>query len=137
MRIHHIILSLISLTISCKEVERPLSKALEPENNIQVDLKESNAFEFDDFFSGIEVIPLETSRDAILGNPQKMIVRKGCYYIHNAQQNCVTGFDADGKLTFSSRSFKEKAPKSINRFEIILSMKKGHTSIFSTKSVLE
>src|SRR5690554_2519590 len=45
------------------------------------------------------------NRDAILGNPKKMLVRKGCYYIHNAQQNCVTGFDADGKLTFSSSLF--------------------------------
>lgn len=93
---------LLVLSIGCNKVERPFSKVLEPECRIQIDLKESNSFEFDDFFSGIEVVPLETSRDAILGNPKKMLVRKGCYYIHNAQQNCVTGFDADGKLTFSS-----------------------------------
>lgn len=131
MRIHHIILSLISLTISCKEVERPLSKALEPENNIQVDLKESNGFEFDDFFSGIEVVPLETSRDAILGNPKKMLVRKGCYYIHNAQQNCVTGFDADGKLTFSSRSFQGEGPEEYKSIRDYFIDEKGtHLYIF-------
>lgn len=50
---------LLVLSIGCNKVERPFSKVLEPECRIQVDLKESNSFEFDDFFSGIEVVPLE------------------------------------------------------------------------------
>jgi len=68
-------------------------------------------FELTDIFEKIELIPLETSKHAILGSPGKLIVKDSLFYIHNSQQNGVSVFDKNGSLVFSSKEFQGRGPK--------------------------
>ncbi|HLW06813.1 MAG TPA: 6-bladed beta-propeller [Marinilabiliaceae bacterium] len=98
--------------IACRQEERVSLSELNPDFDISFgeDYQTSEDFDHNLFFSGMELVPLETNRDAILGRPRKMIVRNGRYYFHNTQQNCVAGFDETGKQVYSTRPFNGKGP---------------------------
>lgn len=93
--------------LHCRQEERVSLSELNPDFDISFgeDYQTSEDFDHNLFFSGMEIVPLETNSDAILGRPRKMIVRNGRYYFHNTQQNCVAGFDETGKQVYSTRPF--------------------------------
>ena len=56
------------------------------DNRITVDLKKPQQASLLDYFSHIELIPLETSDKSLIGNCAKMIFYKNKYFVFDNQQ---------------------------------------------------
>ena len=66
---------------------------------IQVDLDESKSISLYELFSRIEIIPMETSVECIMGDPiREMVVDNGEFYFLARGQNGVWHFNAEGKF---------------------------------------
>lgn len=96
--------------ISCSQNSRKKSS----DKGFKIEIVNENEvyspLELTDIFSKIELTPLETSKNAILGRPNKLIVWNNLFYIHNTQQNEVLVFDKNGSLIFSSKTYRGKGP---------------------------
>ena len=71
------------------------------DNRIPVDLDKPQKVSLFDYFSHIELIPLETNDDVLIGRVWQIIEHQDKYYIfdfHNAQR-CVLVFDESGKFS--------------------------------------
>lgn len=104
-------------------------------------------FEITDIFSAIEIIPLETSTNAIIGRPGRVFVHNNQFYIKDNQQSSITIFDNNGKLLFSTKALIGMGPNeymmcgayTINRFNnniMILDYLKSDIKEFSTSGEL-
>ena len=67
------------------------------DNRIVVDLKKPQQASLLNYFSKIELIPLETSDNVIVGSMKTMIFYKNRYYILDFKQQTVMVFDQTGK----------------------------------------
>lgn len=96
----------ILIIISCNKTNKP------PINNdIKIDVENIDEFiGLDDIFSDIDIIPLQTTKESIIGSYKEFKVFNGLYYIRDAQQNCVFVFDRNGELIFSSKKLQGKGP---------------------------
>ena len=71
------------------------------DNRIPVDLDKSQPASLFDYFKQIELIPLETNDDVLIGRPvTKVIYHQNKYYILDEQQYIVHVFDDTGKFIF-------------------------------------
>ena len=70
------------------------------DNRISVDLNKPREASLFDYFSHIEVIPLETRRDVLIGARSKVIYHIDRYYVLCEQQNAVLVFDDDGMFVY-------------------------------------
>jgi hypothetical protein len=70
------------------------------DNRIRVDLSRTQQASLFDYFSHIELIPLETNDDVLIGWCEKIIHYQNKYYIFDRQQNRVFVFDNTGKFIF-------------------------------------
>ena len=68
------------------------------DNRIAVDLKKTQKASIFDYFKHIELIPLETSKNALIGRISKMMIHQNRYYILDYQQKNVQVFDESGKF---------------------------------------
>ena len=69
-------------------------------NLIKADLTKPQEASLFDYFSHIELIPLETSDDVLVGNIKKIIYCQNRYYILDLQQQTILVFDDSGKFLF-------------------------------------
>jgi hypothetical protein len=69
------------------------------DNRIPVDLDNPKKASLFDYFKQIELTPLETNNDVLIGGRlDKIIAHQNCYYILDAQQNVFFVFDAAGQF---------------------------------------
>jgi hypothetical protein len=74
------------------------------DNQIQSNLKLS------EFFSCINIVPLENSKIAMIGNPQKLKIWNNKFYIQDKKRNCTSVFSANGELIYSTQKQIGKGP---------------------------
>jgi len=70
------------------------------DNRINVDLDKSQKASLFDYFSHIELIPLETSDDVLIGYCEEIVYYQNRYYIFDRKQLSVQVFDDAGKFIF-------------------------------------
>ena len=110
MKIYNIFLYvlLISTILSCSNNKKTICEhktiTFFENNNLKSNL------EITDIFSAIEIIPLETSNDAIIGRLERVFVHNNQFYIENKQQNSITIFDNKGKLLLTTKDFIGRGP---------------------------
>lgn len=95
------------ILVSCHEATNKFSF-----NTIKINIEEQQSpiVGFNDIFSEIELIPLETTSKSIIGKPQEFKIFNDNYYIRDSQQNCILVFNKNGKLIFSSKNLIGKGP---------------------------
>lgn len=70
------------------------------DNQIKVDLNKPQKASLFDYFSHIELIPLETSDNIIIGRCEEIFYHQNRYYIFDSKQLSVQVFDETGKFIF-------------------------------------
>lgn len=88
-----IILSIVICFTMCKQ-------KTQTDNTIFVDLDRPEKVSLFDYFNSIELIPLETSPDALIVGISKMIVYQDKYYVLDPVQCIIIVFDGTGKFLF-------------------------------------
>ena len=66
-------------------------------NRISVDLDNLQKASLSDYFKNIELIPLETNNDVLIGSIRKCLIHQDNFYIFDGQQNILWIFDETGK----------------------------------------
>ena len=92
------------LTISCS------STIIQEGNVIYVDKDNIKNISFSDWFSGVELIPLETNQSSLLNKCHKMLYEHNRFYIFDINQRAVLAFDSAGIFLFSSLPFMGQGP---------------------------
>lgn len=67
-------------------------------SSIYIDLDSSKDVSIFDIFSKIEMIPLETNNECLIGGINKVIQYDSNYYLLDKKQNCIYIFDQNGKF---------------------------------------
>lgn len=63
-----------------------------------IDLDQKQELSMYELFSAMEIIPLETTKASVLGNPlRKIVVNKGLFYVLDYKQDAIVVFDSQGK----------------------------------------
>ena len=70
------------------------------DNRIKVDLNKPQTASLFDYFSHIELIPLETNDKVLIGWIEEITYNKGRYYVFDRQQHRIYVFDDSGKFMF-------------------------------------
>ena len=70
------------------------------ELTIRVDLDNPVEASLFDYFSSIELLPLETSPDALIAGVSKMVIHQNSYYVLDKRQCIIFVFDKAGKYLF-------------------------------------
>jgi len=70
------------------------------DNRIMVDLDKPQKASLFDYFSHIELIPLETKDDILIGWCEEMVYYQGRYYVFDIKQARIQVFDKNGKFIF-------------------------------------
>ena len=70
------------------------------DNRIKVDLNKPQKASLFDYFSHIELIPLETNDDVLIGSHTEIIHYHGRFYVFDRRQYSVFVFDDTGKFIF-------------------------------------
>jgi len=91
---------------------------------IGVDLKDSEPYSPSKWFQNIEIILLETNKESVLHNCDKVILHNGRFYILDRQSTCLKVFDMNGKFLYNTAGHQGSGPKEykgiidfeINRF---------------------
>ena len=84
--------------------------AKQPENEIQIDINEAKQIDFSDWFSDVDLIPLETNKSSLLYEVYKLIYEDNRFYISDMRQGAVFVFDDKGKFLFSTLPFIGQGP---------------------------
>jgi len=89
-----------------------------PQSNdiIFVDMDQPEKASLFDYFSSIELIPLETSQDVLIAAISKIIFLDGKYYTHDPLQSIIHVFDHTGKFIFKIDK-KGKGPGEYSHIE--------------------
>ena len=102
MKYFYLLSSLLFLLfLSCKNPEN--SQQIDPETveNIRVDMEKERVIgKFDDYFSSMEVIPLETNEHSIFGRIERISLYQDKIFILDTSTNSVLVFDNKGKFLF-------------------------------------
>ncbi len=103
-----IVLPIFFLLISCNENSK--KQGIESSKEyIKASIGEENEFPYSDYISDYELIPLETSKDALIGQIQTIIFKGGMFYIKCFNDDRILIFDKNGKY-FKTIDFKGKGP---------------------------
>jgi len=70
------------------------------DKRIAVDLKKTQKASIFDYFKHIELIPLETNENVLIGRLEKLIIHQNRFYIFDSHQLTVLVFDESGKFIF-------------------------------------
>ena len=92
---------LLFLFLSCKSPDSSQSVDLANVENIRVDMEEEIFIgNFDDYFSSMEVIPLETNEHSIFGRIERISLYQDKIFILDTSTNSVIVFNNKGKFLF-------------------------------------
>jgi hypothetical protein len=95
--------------VSCHDNKKETDGAIE---TLSIDVDKISAVDFSELFTEIEIVPLETSEESLLGNSIKYAYNEklNCYFIFDRQQETLFCFDENGKFQFSSAHLKGSGP---------------------------
>ena len=93
----------IFILASCNHV-------LQDANIIQVDIAKAKSIPFSDWFSCVELIPLETNKSSLIYTCDKMEYEHQRFYIHDFRQHAVFVFDSTGTFLFSTLTSMGQGP---------------------------
>lgn len=86
------LLVLFSCSFNGKESNKESEKSI-----LNIDLNTGHQkIKFSKYFSIIEIVPLETARECIIGKARKIIGYNSKYYVEDSKQNLVRVFDENG-----------------------------------------
>ena len=77
---------------------------------IQVDITKARSIHFSDWFSCVELIPLETNDSSLIHTCNKIAYEYQRFYIHDFNQHAVFVFDSTGMFLFSTLNLKGQGP---------------------------
>ena len=119
----YIFLYTLLIFIGCsKKTNTPLS--------LEVNLKDTISIPASDWFSSIDIIPLETSEHSLLYECTKIEFFNDRYYIFDFRQHAVFVFDITGKFLFNTLSSKGRGPKEyISMTDIAMNRTTGNLEI--------
>lgn len=97
MRLLSVFILLFFLLISCNSPKLPIARK---ESTMgRIDLDEKTELSMYELFSDMEIIPLETQKESLLGHPlRKLIMKNGLYYALDSKQNSIFVFGSDGQF---------------------------------------
>ena len=78
------------------------SSVSEDPNTIHIDINKARKENFSEWFSGVDIIPLETNESSILYNCEKIVYEYQRFYIHDFRQYAIFVFDSLGNFLFST-----------------------------------
>ena len=102
MKYYYLLISLLLfLFLSCSNAENSQQIDSETVENIRVDMEEERVEgNFDDYFSAMEVIPLETNEHSIFGRIERISLYQDKIFILDTSTNSVLVFNNKGKFLF-------------------------------------
>jgi hypothetical protein len=114
MKLKHLLFLLLIYSSCNRPKETTVTESLQPapivedsyvyypikDNRIKVDLDKPQKASLFDYFSHIELIPLETNDDVLIGYIEEIIHYQNKFYIFDRQQKRVYVFDDTGKFIF-------------------------------------
>jgi hypothetical protein len=87
-------IAILSSCESKREIEKNGTFTIDPDRNENISIFE--------LFSKVELIPLETTDESLLtfpiGEPDKVIKHKDCFYFLDTQQDAIITFDSKGRF---------------------------------------
>ena len=109
MKKNILIISLLLLIYSCSNSKSKYEN--DPHiTNISIDVSAIPEVNLADIFKKIDLIPLETKKESLIGNVDQLIyVKDSCYIIRDGDRNVLT-FDKDGKFIANSVSVRGNGP---------------------------
>lgn len=69
-------------------------------NGLFIDVTRNDKISIKDFFSKIELVPLETSKSSMISNPDKIVFNKERFYVLDSRLSAIFVFDLNGKYIF-------------------------------------
>ncbi|QZT36327.1 6-bladed beta-propeller [Halosquirtibacter xylanolyticus] len=79
-------------------------------NSYKIKVEGKTSKELSDFFSEIEIIPLETSEKCVLNRCTHLSIINGKYYVQDERQHIVAVFSLDGEFIYSTKELKGRGP---------------------------
>lgn len=99
-RITYLILTLV--LVSCTPRSKPDKGDIEKDATTQIDLSRKDKSSLYDFFSRVEVIPLETNERSLLqfqlGEPDQVVIKNNHYYFLDESQDAIFIFNDKGRF---------------------------------------
>ena len=83
-------------------------------NCLEVNLGDSVSIPMGNWFSEVDIIPLETSNISLLNEIEKIEYFHNRYYIFDRRQQAVFVFDSTGKFVYNTLSYKGRGPGQYN-----------------------
>jgi hypothetical protein len=77
---------------------------------LEINPQDSKNLELNAFCSSIELIPLQTNKQSILGNCHKVEIYKDRFYIHDRINHAIFVFDKEGEFLFNTLNQKGRGP---------------------------
>lgn len=78
--------------------------------NITINPENSQKLVLGDFCTSIELVPLQTTKESILGSSKKIELFNNRYYIHDITQQALFVFDLNGKFIFHTLNHRGNGP---------------------------
>lgn len=94
MRFLYYFLLIGLLSTACRNTDMTMAEAVIP-----VNLEKEVPVSFNDLFSKLELIPLETTKQSVMGYPiSKLLVKEGNLYLSTPKEQTIWVFDRHGKF---------------------------------------
>lgn len=78
---------------------------------ISVDMSKASKMNYQDWITGIEIIPLELKSQSVMAHCSKLEVFANRYYLYDAFQRNALVFDEKGKFLFNTKSISGNGPE--------------------------
>jgi hypothetical protein len=77
-----------------------------------IDMDKASTADFSDLFTKMEIVPLETTEESLIGSDIKFTYNEieKCYFAFDSQQKIIFCFDENGQFKFSSAQLKGAGP---------------------------
>jgi hypothetical protein len=100
---------LLIFFVSCNNNKK---EAVDTTDTLSIDLDKISSVNFSDLFTKIEIVPLETSDESLLGGRLNWYYneKENDYFSFDIQQEIMYCFDENGKFKFSSEHLKGAGP---------------------------
>jgi hypothetical protein len=99
------------------------------DNRIIIDLDKPQKASLFDYFSNIELIPLETNDDVLIGYCEEVICYQNRYYLFDRKQYRVYVFDETGKFIFQINKRGQGPGEYTNLFSILVNPFTGNIDL--------
>jgi hypothetical protein len=100
---------LLIFPVSCNSNRK---ETVDTTETLSIDMDKISDIEFSNLFTKMEIIPLETNEESLLGDDIGYIYneKENCYFAFDKQQKIMFCFDENGEFKFSSAHLKGAGP---------------------------